>query len=52
MNYRSTQQILDAATAVVSHNERRAEKNLIASRGDGDPLVLIETSCKNSSEYW
>ena len=43
MNYRSTQQILDAATAVVSHNERRAEKNLIASRGDGDPLVLIET---------
>ena len=26
-NYRSTQQILDAATAVVSHNETRAEKN-------------------------
>ena len=42
-NYRSTQQILDAATAVVSHNEKRAEKNLIASNGDGDPLVLIET---------
>ena len=42
-NYRSTQQILDAATAVVSHNEKRAEKNLIANNGDGDPLVLIET---------
>ena len=42
-NYRSTQQILDAATAVVSHNEKRAKKNLIANNGDGDPLVLIET---------
>ena len=42
-NYRSTQQILDAATAVVSHNEKRAEKNLIANNGEGEPLVLIET---------
>ena len=42
-NYRSSQQILDAATAVVSHNKKRAEKNLIANNGDGDPLVLIET---------
>ena len=42
-NYRSTQQILDAATAVVSHNARRAEKKLIANNGEGEPLVLIET---------
>ena len=42
-NYRSTQQILNAATAVVSNNEKRAVKNLIANNGDGDPLVLIET---------
>ncbi len=42
-NYRSTQQILDAATAVVSNNEKRTEKKLIANNGDGDPLVLIET---------
>ncbi len=42
-NYRSTQQILDAASAVVSHNEKRAKKNLIANNGDGEPLVLIET---------
>ena len=42
-NYRSTQQILDAATSVVSHNEKRAEKTLIADNGDGEPLVLIET---------
>ena len=42
-NYRSTQQILDAATSVVSNNQKRAQKNLIAHNGDGDPLVLIET---------
>ena len=42
-NYRSTQQILDAATAVVSRNKKRAEKTLIADNGNGEPLVLIET---------
>ena len=42
-NYRSTQQILDAASAVVSHNEKRAHKKLIANKGEGDPIVLIET---------
>ncbi len=42
-NYRSTQQILDAATAVVTHNDHRAKKNLIAENGEGDKLGLIET---------
>ena len=42
-NYRSTQQILDAATAVVTHNDRRAKKTLSAENGSGDPLGLIET---------
>ncbi len=42
-NYRSTQSILDAAISVVSHNEKRAQKDLIANNGDGEPLVLIET---------
>tara|TARA_B000000557_G_scaffold144030_1_gene116868 strand:- start:1870 stop:3798 length:1929 start_codon:yes stop_codon:yes gene_type:complete len=42
-NYRSTQQILNAATSVVTHNERRTEKNLIAAKGSGDLLGLIET---------
>ena len=42
-NYRSTQQILDAATAVVTHNDRRAKKQLIAENGNGDKLGLIET---------
>ena len=42
-NYRSTQQILDAATAVVTHNDRRAKKTLIAENGSGESLGLIET---------
>jgi len=42
-NYRSTQEILNAATSVVTHNERRTEKNLIAAKGSGDLLGLIET---------
>jgi len=42
-NYRSTQQILDAATAVVTHNDRRAKKMLVAENGSGELLGLIET---------
>ena len=42
-NYRSTQQILDAATAVVTHNDKRAKKELIAENGDGELLGLFET---------
>ena len=41
-NYRSTQQILDAATSVVTHNDRRAKKNLVAANGSGDLLGLME----------
>ena len=42
-NYRSTQQILDAATAVVTHNDTRAKKNLYAENGEGELLGLFET---------
>ena len=42
-NYRSTQQILDAATAVVNHNDKRAKKNLVATNGSGDMVGLFET---------
>ena len=42
-NYRSTQEILNAATAVVKNNDRRANKNLIAANGPGETLGLIET---------
>ena len=42
-NYRSTQQILDAAMSVVNNNDDRAEKNLVAANGSGELLGLIET---------
>ena len=38
-NYRSTQNILSAANAVISQNESRKEKNLWSSEGAGAPLI-------------
>jgi DNA helicase-2/ATP-dependent DNA helicase PcrA len=38
-NYRSTQNILAAANAVVSRNASRTPKNLWSDQGDGPPLV-------------
>lgn len=38
-NYRSTQNILNAANAVISRNEGRKPKNLWSEQGDGPPLV-------------
>jgi len=38
-NYRSTQHILDAANAVISHNFDRPNKNLFTDTGAGDKLV-------------
>ena len=42
-NYRSTQEILNAATAVVMHNDNRESKNLVAANGSGETLGLLET---------
>ena len=42
-NYRSTQEILNAATAVVMNNDKRTNKNLVAANGSGETLGLIET---------
>ncbi|MGM9682227.1 MAG: ATP-dependent helicase [Eubacteriales bacterium] len=39
-NYRSTQNILDAANAVISHNRSRHEKILWTANGAGDKIVL------------
>lgn len=41
-NYRSTQNILDAANAVIAHNSRRKEKRLWTSRGEGGRLHFRE----------
>ena len=42
-NYRSTQQILDAATSVVTNNDCRQNKNLVAANGAGEPIGLFQT---------
>ncbi len=38
-NYRSTQTILDAANAVISHNQARRPKHLWTAHGGGDKIV-------------
>ena len=42
-NYRSTNRILSAANAVISHNRERKEKELWSQLGDGDPVAVVET---------
>ncbi len=39
-NYRSTQNILDAANAVIANNEQRKGKNLWTANGEGEKIVL------------
>ncbi|HZP57474.1 MAG TPA: UvrD-helicase domain-containing protein [Dehalococcoidia bacterium] len=41
-NYRSSQNILDAAHAVISANRQRKEKALWTDRGGGEPVVMFE----------
>ncbi len=41
-NYRSTQNILDAAHAVISGNKQRKEKSLWTSAAGGEPIVAYE----------
>ncbi|MFL7893375.1 MAG: ATP-dependent helicase [Anaerolineales bacterium] len=42
-NYRSTQNILDVAMAVIDRNPNRTPKKLITQRGKGEKIVLRET---------
>ncbi len=41
-NYRSTQNILDAANAVIANNRGRKSKNLWSDLGQGDPIKVRE----------
>jgi ATP-dependent DNA helicase UvrD/PcrA len=41
-NYRSTQNILDAANGVIRNNRERKEKNLWSELGEGDPVRVVE----------
>lgn len=43
-NYRSTQSILNAANAVISHNLGRKGKKLWTSNGSGDPITVYEAA--------
>ena len=41
-NYRSTQNVLDTARAVIDRNTQRTQKNLFSKRGQGDKIVFFE----------
>src|SRR5437763_1731361 len=41
-NYRSTNNILEAANGVIAHNRERKPKNLWSELGDGDPVRVVE----------
>lgn len=41
-NYRSTQNILSAANALIEHNLKRKRKNLWTEAGEGDPIVRYQ----------
>jgi DNA helicase-2/ATP-dependent DNA helicase PcrA len=43
-NYRSTQTILSAANAVITHNRNQVQKNLWTDLGEGDPVRVRELS--------
>ena len=42
-NYRSTQNILDAAQAVINQNTARTPKKLFSKRGSGNSIILNDT---------
>ncbi len=51
-NYRSTQNILDAANKVISNNEGRKGKNLWTSNGTGDKInVYIASNEHSEAQY-
>lgn len=41
-NYRSTQTIVDAANAVISHNKERIEKTAYTDKGWGEPILAYQ----------
>ncbi len=51
-NYRSTQTILSAANAVVSHNRERREKRLWTEVAGGDPVQLAEVGDEHEEARW
>lgn len=46
-NYRSTETILDAANAIIHHNEDRHQKSLWSNKGKGEKITLREVFDQN-----
>ena len=46
-NYRSTQEILEAANLLIEHNRNRLGKRLVSTRGSGKPITLFQSSDEN-----
>lgn len=51
-NYRSFGNILDAANALISHNERRLGKNLRTEAGPGEPVRVYESTSDFAEAQW
>lgn len=51
-NYRSTQNILNAANAVISNNIERKPKNLWSDSGNGDPIVRYYADDEHDEARW
>jgi DNA helicase-2/ATP-dependent DNA helicase PcrA len=51
-NYRSTQTILEAANAVIAHNERRKPKRLFTEGAKGDKIALYQASDERDEGRW
>ena len=51
-NYRSTQNILSAANAVISRNSGRREKNLWTAAGDGAPITGYVADSEPDEARW
>jgi DNA helicase-2/ATP-dependent DNA helicase PcrA len=51
-NYRSSQGILDAASALVAHNEKRKGKTLRAVKASGEPVRLHQAGDEFQEAQW
>src|SRR5438874_8068995 len=47
-NYRSTNNVLEAANGVIRNNRERKEKNLWSELGDGEPVRVLEVEDEHS----
>lgn len=51
-NYRSTENILQAANSVISNNSNRIKKELISDKGVGEPIIVFyAASDRSESQY-